>query len=69
MGIRCSLVSRFLNFRYEMLVGIPPFFHKNKHKMYTYIKEAPVKFPDAQKHNISLSPEATDLISKVGRWD
>jgi serine/threonine protein kinase len=25
---------------YEMLVGIPPFFHKNKHRMYLLIRNA-----------------------------
>jgi len=31
---------------YEMVVGIPPFFHKNKHRMYFLIRESPVNFPD-----------------------
>ncbi len=31
---------------YEMLVGISPFFHRNKHRMYFLIKESPVNFPD-----------------------
>ena len=41
---------------YEMLVGIPPFFHKNKHRMYFLIRESPVTFPDAARHGISISP-------------
>ena len=48
---------------YEMLVGIPPFFNKNKHKMYFLIKEHKVTFPVPEKHNIYVSPEATDLIN------
>jgi len=50
---------------YEMLVGIPPFFHKNKHKMYFLIKEANVTYPVPEKHNIYVSPDAQDLINKL----
>ena len=50
---------------YEMIVGIPPFFHKNKHKMYHFIKESKVNFPDPERHKISVSAEAQDLISRL----
>lgn len=50
---------------YEMLVGIPPFFHRNKHRMYFLIKESPVNFPDPIKHGIEVSPNAKDLIKKL----
>jgi len=50
---------------YEMIVGIPPFFHRNKHKMYHFIKESKVNFPDPVKHKISVSEEAKDLICKL----
>ena len=50
---------------YEMLVGIPPFFHKNKHRMYFLIKESPVNFPDPVKHGIEISANAKDLIKKL----
>jgi serum/glucocorticoid-regulated kinase 2 len=50
---------------YEMLVGIPPFFHRNKHRMYFLIKESPVNFPDPQKHGIDVPPAAKDLIKKL----
>ena len=50
---------------YELLVGIPPFFHKNKHRMYFLIKESPVTFPDRVKHGIEVSPLARDLIKKL----
>lgn len=43
---------------YEMLVGIPPFFHKNKHQMFYLIQEADVTFPDPVKHKIYVSPNA-----------
>ena len=48
---------------YEMIVGIPPFYHKNKHRMYYLIQEAKVTFPQMEKHGISVSPEAQDLIN------
>ena len=40
---------------YEMVVGIPPFFHKNKHRMYFLIRESPVNFPDPVRHRITVS--------------
>jgi serum/glucocorticoid-regulated kinase 2 len=50
---------------YEMIVGIPPFFHRNKHRMYFLIKESDVNFPDPVRHKISVSAEAQDLIVKL----
>mmetsp|Transcript_18128 Transcript_18128/g.30968 ORF Transcript_18128/g.30968 Transcript_18128/m.30968 type:complete len:283 (-) Transcript_18128:42-890(-) len=50
---------------YEMLVGIPPFFHKNKHRMYFLIRNANVSYPIPEKHKIYVSPDAQDLINKL----
>lgn len=50
---------------YEMIVGIPPFFHRNKHRMYYLIKDSAVNFPDPDKHKIYISNEAKDLILKL----
>ena len=50
---------------YEMIVGIPPFFHRNKHRMYFLIRESPVNFPDPVRHKITVSEEAKDLIVKL----
>lgn len=50
---------------YEMIVGIPPFFHRNKHRMYFLIRESPVNFPDPQRHKITVSADAQDLIVKL----
>jgi serine/threonine protein kinase len=50
---------------YEMIVGIPPFFHRNKNKMYHFIKESKVNFPDPIKHKIFVSTEAKDIILKL----
>ena len=30
---------------YEMIVGIPPFYNSNKHKMYKLIEEGPLRWP------------------------
>ena len=50
---------------YELIIGIPPFFNKNKHKMYNLIKIGKVVFPDPIKHKISVSDNAKDLILKL----
>lgn len=50
---------------FEMIVGIPPFFHRNKHRMYYLIRESPVSFPDPVRHRIEVSPQAQDLITKL----
>ena len=52
-----------------MITGVPPFYHKNKKKMYYLIKEAPLRFPDPIKHGVSVSDEAKDLITKVGTFE
>mmetsp|Transcript_25813 Transcript_25813/g.39679 ORF Transcript_25813/g.39679 Transcript_25813/m.39679 type:complete len:81 (-) Transcript_25813:252-494(-) len=50
---------------YEMIVGIPPFYHRNQNQMYVLIQQAPIKWPDPQKHGISLSDEAKDIVTKL----
>ena len=50
---------------YEMMVGIPPFYHQNTHFMYQYITTKTIIFPDPKKYNIPLSAEAKDIIVKV----
>ena len=48
---------------YEMLVGIPPFFDKNKHLMYRSIKKSKVQYPLKERHNIEVLPVAQDFIN------
>ena len=43
---------------YEMIIGIPPFYHKNQHQMYQLIQQAPLRWPDPEKHGINVSKEA-----------
>lgn len=50
---------------YEMLIGIPPFYHKNKSTMYKMIAEKEPRFPDPKKHGIGVSDDAEDLIRKL----
>ena len=43
---------------YEMLVGIPPFYNSNKHKMYKLIEEGPLRWPSQEKHGFTVSAQA-----------
>ena len=50
-----------LIYRFEMMVGIPPFYHNNQMMMFQLIRKAEIRFP-AQ---IVISEEAKDLVKKV----
>ena len=52
-------------YRYEMIIGIPPFYDKNSNQMFINIESGPIRWPDSAKHGISISKEAQDLITKV----
>lgn len=59
VGIGYSYVISFINFfRYEMIIGIPPFYDKNRNKMFVNIEKAAIKWPDKVKHGIGISPVA-----------
>ena len=49
---------------YEMLVGIPPFYHHKQHRMFRMIRKNSVNFPDKQ-HGFKISDQAKDLINKL----
>ena len=40
-------------------------YYKNKNKMYHFIKESKVNFPDPAKHGIEISKTAQDLIKRL----
>ena len=40
---------------YEMLVGIPPFYHHKQHRMYRMIRKHSVNYPDVAKHGFTVS--------------
>ena len=50
---------------YEMLIGITPFFNKNRLKLFQRINQSKVKFPDRKVYQIDYSDEIVDLISKL----
>lgn len=50
---------------YEMVVGFPPFYHKNQTTMYDLIQNFPVKYPDPSKHKIMMSEDLKDFISRL----
>jgi serine/threonine protein kinase len=47
---------------YEMIVGIPPFYNQNKHKMYYLIENGPLRWPTIDKHGFEVSASAQDLV-------
>ena len=47
---------------YEMLTGIPPFYDKNRNVMFLNIERAKIKWPDRERHGISVSNDAKDII-------
>jgi len=48
-----------------MIIGIPPFYDKNRNKMFLNIEQGPIRWPDYTKHGISVSEDAKDLIMQV----
>merc|ERR1719238_1176212 len=50
---------------YEMLIGVTPFFNKNKNTLLTKIQTAKVVFPDRKRYKIDYSDEMMDLIVKL----
>jgi serine/threonine protein kinase len=43
---------------YEMIVGIPPFYNSNKHKMYKLIEEGSIRWPTVEKHGFIVTQDA-----------
>jgi serine/threonine protein kinase len=54
---------------YEMLIGVTPFFNKNRQVLTTKIKNSKIIFPDRKHYNIEYSDELVDLISKLLKKD
>jgi len=48
-----------------MIIGIPPFYDKNRNKMFMNIESSPIRWPDKEKHGVSVSANAKDLILKL----
>ncbi len=50
---------------FELLIGVPPFRHKNQHMLYDRITHHEIVFPDPKKYGIIISDAGKDLISRL----
>lgn len=50
---------------YEMLIGVTPFFNKNKNMLLMKIRNSKVVFPDRKKYKIDFSDGVMDLICRL----
>ena len=50
---------------YEMLIGVTPFFNKNRNMLLMKIKNSKVIFPDRTQYKIDYSDEIKDFITKL----
>ena len=48
---------------YEMLIGVTPFFNRNRQVLMSKIKHSRIVFPDRRTYRISYSDDIVDLIS------
>jgi hypothetical protein len=46
-----------------MLIGVTPFYNKNRNMLLMKIKNSKVVFPDRNKYKISYSDEVMDVIT------
>lgn len=54
---------------YEMLIGVTPFFNKNRQLLQSKIKHAKVVFPDRRQYRIEYSNELVDLVLQLLKKD
>ena len=50
---------------YEMLIGITPFYNRNRQVLMSKIKHSKIVFPDRKRLRISYTDEMVDVISKL----
>lgn len=50
---------------YEMMIGVTPFYNKNRNMMLSKIQFAKIVFPDKTKYKIDYSDEVQDLICRL----
>jgi serum/glucocorticoid-regulated kinase 2 len=50
---------------FEMLIGVTPFYNKNRNMLLMKIKNSKVIFPDRNKYKISYSDEVMDIINQL----
>lgn len=54
---------------YEMLIGVTPFFNRNKQVLMSKIRHSKVVFPDRSHYQIEYSDELVSLVSGLLRKD
>jgi hypothetical protein len=54
-----------IEYRYEMLIGVTPFYNRNRNMLLMKIKNSKVIFPDKSKYKIEYSDEIESLINSV----
>lgn len=54
---------------YEMLIGVTPFFNRNKQVLMSKIRHSKVVFPDRAHYQIDYSDELVSLVSGLLRKD
>lgn len=50
---------------YEMMIGVTPFYHKERKLLLLKIKNCRVVFPDKKKYSVQYSDEFVDLVLKL----
>ena len=50
---------------FELVVGVPPFFHKNVHRMYYMIQNNDLSWAFAERQKIEVSSQLKDLICRL----
>lgn len=50
---------------YEMLIGVTPFYNKERKLLLLKIRQSRVVFPDKQKYKIDYSDDFTDIVLKL----
>ena len=50
---------------YEMMIGVTPFYSRERKLLLAKIKTAKVVFPDQKKYKIDYSPDFVDIVLKL----
>ena len=50
---------------YEMMIGVTPFYNRDRNQLLKKIGEAKVVFPDKKKYKIDYSDEFVDIVIKL----
>ena len=50
---------------YEMLIGVTPFYNKERRLLLLKIRQSRVVFPDKRKYKIDYSDEFMDIVLKL----